>query len=357
MRHCSEQVAFVVVAADLAPELRPLVARWVRVRVPRRPFPLRFATFFVWAGVALRRLDVDVVHTVGAIVPNRVDVATVHFCHAGYRAVTGRLAPEGAPPARRVNSTISRVLALLAERWCYRPSRLRTFAAVSEGLAAEVRTCYPGIPVSITPNGIDTGRFRPDPAIRAVVRDDHGIDADRCVALFVGGDWDRKGLSLAVEAVAKARADGVDVVLWVVGKGDGERVGALAIALGVGDAVTFFGPRTDTERFYQAADVFVLPSAYETFSIACFEAAASGLPLVVPPIHGAGELVGADEAGMLVAREGSSVASALVALAGDPARRSALGAEARRRAGGFTWEASAESVAGLYLSLPTRAPS
>jgi glycosyltransferase involved in cell wall biosynthesis len=357
VRNCHGEVAFTVVAAELAPELRPLVERWVHVRVPRRPFPLKFATFFARAGFALRRLDVDLVHTVGAIVPNRVDLATVHFCHAGYRVATGLLAPKDAPAVRRVNSTLSRALAVLAERWCYRSRRLRAFAAVSEGIAAEVQTHYAGIPMSITPNGIDTGRFRPDPTSRAALRAHHGIGADQCVALFVGGDWDRKGLALAVEALAKARTDGVDAVLWVVGPGDEARFRTIAAAFGVEDAISFFGRRADTECYYQAADIFVLPSAYETFSIVSFEAAASGLPLVVSMVYGAGELVGADEAGVIVEREASNVAAALVALAGDPARRAALGAEAQHRASGFTWEASAGSVADLYRSLLDEASS
>jgi glycosyltransferase involved in cell wall biosynthesis len=94
----------------------------------------------------------------------------------------------------------------------------------------------------------------------------------------------------------------------------------------------------------------VLPSAYETFSIACFEAAACGLPLVIPRLSGAGALVGDDEAGIIVNREAASIANALVRLACDPARRSALGAEARRRASPYTWEASVAAVTDIYRS-------
>ncbi len=350
IRHAHDEFSFTVVSAELDPALRSLVDRWVRIRVPMRPIPLKFVAFFLRAGLALRRLDVDLVHTVGAIVPNRVDVAAVHFCHAGHRASTGHLAPVGARPSRRLNTTIARALAVMAERWCYRPARLRSFAAVSGGVAEELRSHYPGVPVALTPNGIDLDRFRPDAAERDRTRAQYDVPPGQVVALFVGGDWNRKGLDLAIDAIAKSRADGTEVLLWVVGPGDEARFQARADALGVGDAVVFFGRRSDTERFYRAADVFVLPSEYETFSIVCFEAAASGLPVVAPPLHGVSDLIGDGAAGTVVERNADSVAAALVALA-DPATRARLGTEARRRAQQYTWEGSARSVLGLYRSL------
>lgn len=351
IRRKCEDFAFTVVAAELAPHLRPLVARWIRVRVPTRPTSAKFTLFFARAGFALRGLDSDLVHTVGAIVPNRADVATIHFCHAGHRAVTGRLAPPDAPRLRRINTGIARLCALGAEAWAYRSGRIRILAAVSTGVAREVETHYPGLSVSLTPNGIDVGRFRPDEHDRRGTRVSLGVPPGRCVALFVGGDWDGKGLALAIEALAKVRAGGDDVDLWVVGHGDEARFIALARSLGVQQSVCFFGRRSDTERFYRAADVFVLPSAYETFSLVCFEAAAAGLPLVIPSLSGAGELAGKGGAGIIVEREPSSIAAALAALVRDPAKRAHLGLEARRQAGRFTWEASAASVAVVYREL------
>jgi glycosyltransferase involved in cell wall biosynthesis/GT2 family glycosyltransferase len=351
IRHLHNDVRFVAITSELAPDLEPLVERWERIGVPMRPFSLKFVTFFVRAALAVRRADADLVHTLGAIVPNRAQVATVQFCHAGYRAATGSLAPAGAPWLRRLNTTVARALALLAERWCYRSARVGTLAAVSEGVRREIEAFYPRIATAVTPNGVDTRRFRPDPAQRAAFRSACRTEPSGCVALFVGGDWDRKGLGIAIEAAAKARAGGAPVVVWVVGAGDEARFAGLARDLGIGDSVVFFGRRDDTERIFQAADVFVLPTAYETFSIVSFEAAACGLPLVIPDISGAGELVADGRAGLMVERDVAAIADALSDVAADIDRRQMLGAEARRRASTFTWEASASSVADLYASL------
>ena len=351
IRHRHDEISFTVISAHLDPALRPLVARWIRVQVPRRPFPLKFVAFFVRASLALQATRVDLVHTIGAIVPNRADVAGIHFCHAGHQATTGHFAPVDARPLRRANTTFSRMLALLAEHWCFRPTRLRAFAAVSAGVARELQRHYPQVPVTVTPNGVDLDRFQPDPEARQETRRERAVPREQTIALFVGGDWDRKGLGLAVEAVARARADGVDVVLWVVGPGDEVRFRRLAENLGAECAVKFLGPHADTERYYQAADLFVLPSAYETFSLVCFEAAACGLPLVIPPLHGASELVGHDEAGLIVQRDTTSIARAILALADDEALRLRLGSEAARRASEFAWDTSAATVTDLYQRL------
>lgn len=350
IRRGSDKVDFIVVAADLAPELWPLVQRWLHVRVARRPIPLKFVLFWLFAGRALRRVDADLLHTVGAIVPNRVDIASIHFCHAGFLAANNSLAHPNTPFLRQANTALSRILALASERWSYRPSRLRAFAAVSRGVAAEVTRHYPSIPVTVTPNGVDVERFRPDADVRAALRSAERV-GDSVVALFVGGDWDRKGLGIAIEAVAKARASGHDLRLWVVGRGDEARFAAVVAELGVAPYVRFFGPQSDVVRFYQAADIFVLTSLYETFSLVCFEAAACGLPLVIPPISGASEIVGADEGGLLLPRSATAVADGLIRLAADPESRVRLGSEARRRAAAYTWQNSVASVVELYRTL------
>jgi UDP-glucose:(heptosyl)LPS alpha-1,3-glucosyltransferase len=348
VRRAGEEVDFVVLAAELGEDLRPLV-EWQRICVPKRPIPLKIVVFAVRAGLRLRRVEVDLVHTLGAIVPNRADLAAVHFCHAGLRAATGRLSPESAPPLRRLNTSLARLLALAAERWCYRSPRLRLFGAVSPGVARELERHYPGIPTVLTPNGVDAERFAPSAAARSQLREQEGVSANEVVVLFVGGDWARKGLGVAIEAVAAA-GSAAPLRLWVVGSGDEARLGALAKRVGIADQLRFFGVRVDTERFFQAADIFVLPTLYETFSLVAYEAAAAGLPIVATRVSGIDELVGG-EAGLLVERTAQSVGEALARLAADPELRSQLGAEGRRRALRFGWEQSAASILAAYERL------
>ena len=350
IRRGASQFDFVVISATFAPELRPLVTQWMPVPVPARPFPLKFAIFWLRARSRVRALDADIVHTVGAIVPCRVDAAAVHFCHAGFASTERRLTPQSMPVLRRANTAIARLFALAAERWCYRTTRLRAFAAVSDGVGQELLEHYPGVPVHVTPNGVDRSRFRPDPSARDEVRRAAGL-GDEPVAVFVGGDWHRKGLTIVLDALAQVRNAGVDLCLWVVGAGDQGRFSALADELGVGAAVSFLGPRSDVERVLAAADIFVLPSMYETFGLAAFEAAASGLPIVATRVHGISDLLADGDAGILVERDARSVADALTRLASDPALRSRLGKGALERSARYSWRASVASVTDLYRSL------
>lgn len=353
IRGVSHDVDIVVVANELAPELRPLVDDWIRIRVPSRPIPLKYILFFAIAGFRLWRCSYDLVHTMGALVPNRADVASVQYCHAGHRQATGALAPPEAPPLRRLNTTIARLLAIAAERWCYRRSRLRVLAPVSQGVARELERSYPGIEIAVTPNGVDPERFRPDASAREELRLAEAVPDDEVVALFVGGNWDRKGLSTTIDAIAAARREGAPLTLWVVGAGDRHRYEAQALDSGLGGSVRFFGTRVDTERFYQAADVFVFPTLYEAFPLVALEAAASGLPLVATPVNGVEELLEGGRGGILVEPRLESVAAALVRLAGSPVERRRLGSEARERALRYTWSRSVGSVAAIYRSLLT----
>jgi UDP-glucose:(heptosyl)LPS alpha-1,3-glucosyltransferase len=351
VRRGSASYRFVVISSELASELRGLVV-WERVAIPQRPFALKFLTFAVRAGLRLRRSSVDLVHTVGAIVPNRVDIAVVHFCHAGFRRKTGSLVPPGRTPLRWGNSAFARLLALIAERWSYRPGRLDAFAAVSIGVANELQREYPGIPIRLAPNGIDVDRFRPDLETRRELRRQQDVALTDLVALFVGGDWDHKGLAIAIDGIAKASAFvSRPLNLWVVGRGDEGRFRAVAQRCGIADRVSFFGLRTDPERFYQASDVFVLPTLYETFSLAAFEAAASGLPVLAPAVSGIDELIGRNEAGIVVERTSESVGEAIATLAVDEDLRARMGTAGRLRASEYTWEESVEAILAAYSDL------
>jgi glycosyltransferase involved in cell wall biosynthesis len=345
------EIDFTVVSNTLSPDLRHRV-RWLRVPLIRRPFPAKFVLFFLGGAIRVIQARPDVVHTVGAIVPNRAEVVTIQFCHAGFRERTGRLAAPGGPLMRRANAAVGRLLALIAEGWCYRPGRTRVFAAVSRGVAGELERHYAGVPAVVTPNGVDLDRFAPAPDVRRAFRKERAIDESTFVALFVGGDWDRKGLAVAMAGLSSAqRLTGRRLLLWVVGPGQKKRLQTLARTDEISIDVSFFGPRIDTEQFYQAADVLVLPTLYETFSLVAYEAAACGLPIVATRVSGIDELIGAEDAGLFVERTPESVGAALSRLVIDPTLRGLMGERARRRAEAFTWQRSTNAVLALYTGL------
>jgi glycosyltransferase involved in cell wall biosynthesis len=356
IRRASASIDFTVVTSNLSPDLRD-ACRWARVRIPRRPLAARFPMFALEGSIVARRHDADIVHSIGVnTIGIRLDAITFQWCHAGARRAMGSLAPAGAPPVRRLNTRISKAMALAAERraMCRHPLAL----AVSPGVAREVEREYPSTVTVLTPNGIDPTRFRPDPDARSELRADLAVADDRTVVLFLGGDWDRKGLATAIAGVGAAHRAGTDVELWVVGAGDAGRFTKVAEAVGLTDRIRFLGRRTDTERFYAAADLFVAPTEYETFSIAGYEAAACGVPVIATEVNGLEDLVGEDEQrGRFVRRGADDVERAVTELAADPEARRRIGDAAHDFASAFTWERSVDGVLAAYqriLAAPRR---
>jgi len=327
-----------VVAAELDVDLQTYVT-WYRVRVPKRPVPIRISLFCIIAGVRLCSISPKnaVVHSCGAIVPNRVDVASVHFCHTGWVAAAGRLAPEGGGVLRRANTGLKRLIAVSMEKWCYRPQRVLLLHAVSEGVKDELSEQYPGVPIRVLSNGVDIEDFYPDAVARHQIREKCRIAESTTIALFVGGDWDRKGLEIALRSVAAARGMGSDLRLWVVGGGNYVRFQKIAEDLEIGPQVHFFGPQDRLNNIYNGADVMVLPSDYEASPLVVREAAACRLPIVVTPVHGVREVLGDNEGGFVEEADSENWARILTELAGNPDLRRTLGKVAHERVAKLDW--------------------
>jgi len=338
------EVDFVVVSSHLDPELRPLVD-WRRVPARGRSLRRRHAAFFLAAPFVLRRVRADLVQTAGVLVPGRVDLAWVHWCYGGFHEAMGRQAGRGA------GFRLARLVSRAVERWCY-GRRTRVLAAPSRQTQEELVRLFPGVQAAVCPNGVDGTRFRPSLEARRILRRELGVGEDEVVALFVGNAWERKGLAAAIEGLADAAGRGrAPERLWVLGSGDTARYRILAERCGVAGRVEFFGYRADSERFFQAADVFVLPTRYETFCLAAHEAVAAGLPVVATGAGGIEELLADGEAGILVEPTGEDVGRALGLLAADPELGVRLGEEGRRRVAAFTWDRTAACLLDLYRRL------
>lgn len=322
---------------------------WIRVRVPLRPHSLAYPLFFLLGSLAVRRHREGLLHTTGAIVGNRADLSTVHFCHHGYRAAVGTPQASRSNLPYRLNGAVSAWMSRAAERFCYRPNRTRRLVTVSRGVARELERYFfdRADDVVVIPNGVDRVRFAPDPSARAKTRSQLGLAADDLVALFVGGDWDRKGLSFAIEGVAGA--DGWH--LLVVGRGDQGRYRGLAERCGAGDRVHFVGGTPEPARYYASADAFLLPSAYEAFPLVGLEAAAAGLPLIACRVSGVEELLEEGRDGWMVEREAAPITEKLRSLNADAALRIAMGRAAREGSARYVWGAVVDAYVRLYESL------
>jgi glycosyltransferase involved in cell wall biosynthesis len=317
-----------------------------RVRGPSRPFVLSYPWFMLAGTLAVRRWRRGLVLATGAIILNRTDLVAIHYCHQ-----VGPATPSRASWPFRLNTSISAWLGHIAERVCFPLNRPRRFVCVSEGVAEEIREHFPRYADrTITiPNGVDIDAFAPGsrPKEVAALREALAIDGKQRVAIFVGSEWQRKGLEPAIRALALAPG----WLLLVVGSGDRERYEALAEQLGVADAVRWIGVSRDVAPLYQLADAFVFPTSYEAFPLVALEAAASGVPILATPVNGVRELVADGVDGFLIAPDPDDIAGRLRMLADDPQLLRRLGQAARSAALEYSWEKMLERHHQLYSRL------
>jgi phosphatidylinositol alpha-1,6-mannosyltransferase len=189
------------------------------------------------------------------------------------------------------------------------------------------------------PSGIDTERFRPDPAARAELRRRYRVgDAPLvvCVSRLVA----RKGQDALIRALPLVRERVPGARLLLVGDGPGAtRLRRLARAGGVDEHIVFAGavPSAELPAHHAVGDVFALPCRtrgggldVEGLGIVLLEAAAAGLPIVAGESGGAPETVREGHTGHVVdGRDVAAVASTLAALLADPDRARGMGAAGR----------------------------
>ena len=176
--------------------------------------------------------------------------------------------------------------------------------------------------------------------------------------LHVGRSIRTKGLRDLVRAMALLR-DAPGITLTSAGDGpDLAACRAEADRLGVADRIDFRGkiPRETVERLYQDSDLFAFPSFREPMGGVFFEAMRWGLPVVTADYGGPQALVDASS-GIRVpvtdpVRYPADIATAIRALADDPARLARLSAGARARMAQFgDWDEKASQTIALYREL------
>jgi len=231
---------------------------------------------------------------------------------------------------------------------------LRHIITVSRNSAADIVHDFGVSPerLRVIPVGVDPAMFHP-------------IAGPRVPGRFVAvanANTPIKGVPVLLDALARLRARR-DVRLVVVTKtAPSELVARQVQTLRLGDVVRFASGlgHAEVAALLASAEVAVVPSLYEGFSLPAIEAMASSTPLVVTRTGALPEVVGDDgAAGLLVAPgDADALAIAVERLLDDPSRRAGMGVAGRRRvAERFTWRAVAEQTAAYYGEMASRLPA
>ena len=206
---------------------------------------------------------------------------------------------------------------------------------------------FPG-EYTVIPNGVDVDRFRPDVAPFPEWR-----EPGRVNVLFVGRLDPRKGVHHLIAAIPEVleRTKGMARFL-IVGNSYLRPKLEAAVPPSAKGSVRFLGhvPVEELPRWYATGDIFVSPaSGNESFGIVLIEAMASGRAVIASDIPGYRSVVQPNENAVVVPPDNvPALASAIVELTQDPARRERLGRIGREHALEFSWPRVTDQIEAVY---------
>ena len=297
----------------------PCEPYWTFQKVPawRRSALLTILTFLSQAQRLLNRRQFDLVHSQG-LTCWRADVITAHVCNAA-RVEQDALRS----PRERLFDTLAGQL----ETEFYRRNHQARWIAVSGQTARELHTHHESV----------------DHTQKTDLRERLGLPVNAWTWLFVGEA--SKGLLPTLQALRRFP----QATLLVISRSSAVHWLKRAADLGVLPQVIWPGPQASLTPFYQAADVFVYPSQYDTFGMVVAEAMSSGLPVIASPSIGAAEWIRHGENGLLGNISDPEALQTLLRLLHDlPDRGKQLGVNARLTARHFSWQRCAEATLSVY---------
>ena len=152
--------------------------------------------------------------------------------------------------------------------------------------------------LDILPPGVDTKIFKP--ISKAKARHELQADPQKKLVLFVGRIEPLKGVDMLIYAmkILSLRKPELPLNLWIVGgdisqpvelwSAELQKLEQLRKVLGIPSLVRFVGQQKQDQlpNYYNAADVVVMPSHYESFGMAALEAMSCGVPVITTNVAG-----------------------------------------------------------------------
>lgn len=188
----------------------------------------------------------------------------------------------------------------------------KVIALTDDEVVQYSRMKIPNDKIVIIPNGIDLTLYNNLPP-KGLFKNKYGIAGDKKVLLYLGRIHSIKGINLLIEAFSNINEEISNVTLVVAGPDDGylNKLKKQVLKLGIAEKVIFTGPIYGQEKLsaYIDADVYILPSLYESFSNTILEAWACGTPVILTESCAISTL--AQKAGMVVRRNSNDMAEGI----------------------------------------------
>ncbi len=209
--------------------------------------------------------------------------------------------------------------------------------------AAEIsKFGFPAEKISIIPNGVDTGLFKPS------------AQRESNLIVWAGRFVPEKGLEYLIEAAKIIHEKNNEAKLLLIGYGPLKSKLRLMVKSYDLEGFVIISDSLPRERIASIlgkATVFVFPSIKEGLPVSVLEAAASAAPIVASDIPGVNCIIDNHKSGLLVpAKNSRALASAILDLLDNLSLRKELGSNARQAAiDRFGWQNVLDSLDSVYL--------
>jgi glycosyltransferase involved in cell wall biosynthesis len=211
----------------------------------------------------------------------------------------------------------------------------------------------PSEKIRVIPNGIhvDGLSLSPDPEVRALDRRNAGFGPFDFGLLFIGNEFDRKGLQTIIEAMGRVRDE--HLKLAVIGGDNPEMYRRRARELRLEHRIRFLGRMGGPEKYFHAADALIHPAWYEPFGMVIIEAMAAGLPVIASASAGALEGLTHETHALFLKDHGDAdeLAGALKRLREDVHLRQTLASRGKEVSGRFSWDTVSKLTLAAYVEV------
>jgi len=277
--------------------------------------------------------DQDIFRASDGINPVQMELRYPNPFVRGFKAVT---------PRRQVLSRL--------ENRIFRNNGARFIMTNSNLVKDQIRRYY-GVSsdrIRVIYNSVDHQRFNRSvkDRYRREVRTRYGIDESDLLIFFVGNGFQLKGLPILLEALAGLQNRKIKLV--VAGNDPIASHQRWAQRNGIGNDTIFLGYQTGLERFYGAADLFILPTRYDPFANVCLESMACGTPVITTRMNGVSEIIENGRDGFVLNNRDAQELTSRILDFLRLSDRSAMGERAAEKAQSFTMEKHMQHLTDLY---------
>lgn len=205
--------------------------------------------------------------------------------------------------------------------------------------------------IDVVPNGIDLSEFEDLPQ-RGEFRRRWGIGDNERLVLYLGRIHQIKGLDVLAKAFTGLPKALDSVRLVIAGPDDGylPTLRTIVREFDIEKRTLLTGPLYERAKLeaYVDADVYVLPSAYETFPVSVLEACACGTPVIVTDRCGIADVIDGN-AGLVVPYDEDKLTQSLLRMLSNGKMREEFGERGKSLVRGrFNWSGIAGQLEAIY---------